>query len=110
MGCDLQADPGEFKVVGEDRTTFGVYWFSLRSVHACPAKLKPGQPDSAISGGLSLGSCLFIGLLLILTLYLSIGVTFERMVRHKEGLEAVPNREFWVALPGLAKDGVVFLF
>ena len=28
----------------------------------------------------------------------------------KEGIERIPNVHFWMSLPGLAKDGVLFVY
>ncbi|XP_012945138.1 uncharacterized protein LOC101852970 [Aplysia californica] len=103
--CDLSEDPGEFIVIGEDQTRFGHYHFTLKSIHACPAKMKPSPQIP----GLSVGSCLLIGCSLLIVFYVSIGVAVQIFVLKKSGKDAIPNKVFWVELPGLLKDGVMFI-
>lgn len=46
----------------------------------------------------------------LLVLYLVGGVAFNKFYRHHEGKEIIPNVEFWMALPGLVKDGHLFIW
>jgi uncharacterized membrane protein YgcG len=64
------------------------------------------KDDGGISGG-----WIFIIILSGLTvIYFVGGAIFNKFVRHKEGLEIIPNVEFWLALPGLVKDGILFTY
>jgi len=46
----------------------------------------------------------------LIVLYLVGGVSYNKFVAHREGIELIPNVEFWVMLPGLVKDGHVFVW
>jgi len=37
------------------------------------------------------------------------GFVFLKKIKGKEGLEAIPHLELWKAIPGLVKDGFLFL-
>jgi len=43
-------------------------------------------------------------------LYFIVGAVVNKFVRHKEGIEIIPNVEFWMALPGLVKDGHLYVY
>ena len=43
-------------------------------------------------------------------LYFVGGALFNRFWRGHTGYELIPNKDFWVMLPGLVKDGNVFAF
>lgn len=42
-----------------------------------------------------------------LTVYFIVGFAFLKFARGAEGVEAIPQGEFWLSLPGLVKDGYV---
>lgn len=42
--------------------------------------------------------------------YLVGGTVYCKFVAKKEGVEIIPNVHFWIALPGLVKDGHLFLY
>jgi len=75
------------------------YVFSWKSAYACPVT----------SGGLSGGSILLIILLCLVVVYLVAGILFNRFKRQLTGIELIPNVTFWTSIPGLVKDGVMFL-
>jgi len=123
--CDKSAGNGKL-VCGDPAEDPGKhYHLKWTSAHACPGGGGDGGDDSgndddgggdggrkkkddgpAISGG-----WIFIIILSGLTvLYFVAGAVFNKFVRHKEGLEIIPNVEFWVALPGLVKDGFLFTY
>ncbi|XP_005090179.1 putative mannose 6-phosphate receptor-like protein C530.09c [Aplysia californica] len=78
------------------------YNFTLETNRACTV---PAEDDD---GGLSGGSVLLIIFFVLLIVYLVGGVLFLKFVRRAEGLEAIPNYEFWKDFPSLVKDGVKF--
>jgi len=41
--------------------------------------------------------------------YLVAGVLFNKFKRGLTGVELVPNVTFWSSIPGLVKDGVMFI-
>jgi hypothetical protein len=42
-------------------------------------------------------------------LYVIVGCIVNKFVRHQEGAAIFPNSEFWGGLPGLVKDGFMFI-
>jgi len=98
--CDEKAGLGspEFEV----ETPSKFYNFKWASQYACPTN-RPAGPS--ISGG-------FIFLLIVLfcmIAYIVGGIIFNKVKRQAHGLELIPNFEFWTSLPGLVKDGVMFI-
>jgi len=103
---DLSCDPS----AGIGAPTFTVespplhYNFEWKTQHACPTKGGSGGKS-----GLSGGSVFLIILLVGAVVYLAAGITFNKVRRHAHGAEILPNWGFWSSLPGLVKDGVMFL-
>jgi 1,2-dihydroxy-3-keto-5-methylthiopentene dioxygenase len=60
-------------------------------------------------GALSPGSIILIVLASLIFVYFVGGIIFMKFVKHAEGIEIIPNVEFWVAIPGLVKDGCLFI-
>lgn len=60
-------------------------------------------------GGLSGGSILLIIIFVTLAVYLIFGAIINIAVRHKSGVEIIPNSSFWGGLPSLIKDGMFFI-
>ncbi|KAL7717613.1 MRH domain-containing protein [Entamoeba marina] len=56
--------------------------------------------------GITLLCLLFAGVIC----YIVVMVILNVFVFHKSGLEIIPNYEFWVMLPGLILDGIMFTF
>jgi len=100
--CDYKAGIGSPVFTGESPQLH--YNFLWASVHACPVGGKSGG-----KGGLSGGSILLIILLVVAVVYLVAGVLFNKFKRQASGIELIPNVGFWTSLPGLVKDGVMFL-
>jgi len=67
-----------------------------------------GCPASGGSGGLSGGWIFLIILLVVTVLYIGIGCAVCIKKYEKRGIEACPHKDFWCAIPGLAKDGCAF--
>lgn len=57
--------------------------------------------------GLALACSAFCGVLLP---YLVFGVLFMRFRKDASGSDMIPNKGFWVDLPGLVADGFRFVF
>lgn len=51
-----------------------------------------------------------IVLLVVVVVYVVAGGVFQWKVKHASGLDLIPNRAFWSALPGYIKDGFVFCY
>jgi hypothetical protein len=78
-----------------------------------PAPGSTSTPSGGGGGGVGRvsGGLIFIIILSAVAVVYLIGFTlFNHFVRHQTGIEMVPHRTFWAAVPARAKDGVVFLF
>nr|XP_039260122.1 cln5-like protein 1 [Styela clava] len=72
------------------------------------AALCPGSSGGG-GGGLSGGSIFLIIFFVVLFIYFIGGIIFRKITTDAAGSELIPNKEFWSSLPGLIKDGVMFL-
>jgi 1,2-dihydroxy-3-keto-5-methylthiopentene dioxygenase len=99
--CDYKAGIGAPVFTGESPQLH--YNFLWATAHACPTGSK------GAGGGLSGGSILLIILLVVAVVYLVAGVLFNKFKRQATGIELIPNVGFWTSLPGLVKDGVMFI-
>jgi len=105
--CDPNAGTGNPIFVAEVNTNYKFNWITAAG---CPTNVNFGGGGSGGGGGgLSGGSILLIILLCVTVVYLVGGVLLNKFARHKEGMEMVPNVEFWISIPGLVKDGVLFI-
>jgi len=103
--CDPQA---EQPTRGEIQNPGIGYQISVFWKHGCPLGHKGSGGGK--KGGLSGGSILLICLLCVTVTYFVAGTLFNKYQRHREGSEIIPNRDFWIGIPGLVKDGVVFTY
>ena len=71
----------------------------------CPGGDKPG--DNPGKGNTFFGT-FFIVFIIVFSIYCIGGVFFNIYKNEKKGLEAIPHRDFWGALPGYTKDGIVY--
>lgn len=107
--CDKS--DGKFEFVNVENKGGGNYnyIFQWKTSHACPVKSGGGGGGgggSAISGG-----WIFIIILFSLViLYFVCGALWNRFKLDKRGIEIIPNHEFWLSLPGLVKDGHIYVF
>jgi len=95
--CDPNAGTGSPSFKNEAPTHH--YNFQWTSQYACPVK----------GGALSPGSIMLIIVLCLIVIYVVGGILFNRFKRQLTGIEMIPNVEFWISIPGLVKDGVMFL-
>jgi len=98
--CDENAGTGSPSFLGESPTHH--YTFSWPTQYACPG-------GGGGKKGLSVGSILLIILLCLVVVYIVAGILFNKFRRDLTGIELVPNVTFWTSIPGLVKDGVMFL-
>lgn len=73
------------------------YTIMFESAAACPA-----------SGGGGSGKMFLILLLAATAVYCGGGIAYNKYRAQKQGMEMIPQLEFWQQLPGLVKDGVAF--
>ncbi|CAF1085215.1 unnamed protein product [Adineta ricciae] len=93
----------ELEALGESPTNN--YKFRLLSKCSCWNGCK-----AAGGGGLP-GGVVFIIILLVLAVVYIIGFAIYNKVRlQRTGLDILPHRTFWVALPVYARDGVIYIF
>ncbi|XP_062522522.1 uncharacterized protein LOC134197252 [Corticium candelabrum] len=101
LKCDNnQHATSQFEFEGENPP--GHYNFLLTSYYSCPRR---SGKKLAISGG----SIFLILLFVLLISYFVLGVLFQKYRRDASGKELIPNYQFWSSLPGLVKDGFLFL-
>jgi len=96
--CDESAGPGTPTFLTENERKD--YIFRWKTQYACPVNAP---------SGLSLGSILLITVACLAVVYLVSGILYNKYKKGLSGLELLPNVEFWVAIPGLSKDGVLFV-
>jgi len=74
------------------------------TIYGCPVGMLTSEPS-----GLSVGSWMLIFLLIAVVLYLAGFIGFN-YYKGKRGFELAPHRDFWMSLPFLVKDGIIFAF
>ncbi|XP_065830100.1 uncharacterized protein [Oscarella lobularis] len=80
------------------------YNFRFESKCCCP----DGCPFE--NGGISAGSILVIVFFGLITVYFVAGILVMKFKSGAQGKEMIPNVSFWASLPGLVKDGFLFVF
>jgi hypothetical protein len=68
----------------------------------------PGPPKGG--GGVPVGTVILIIIVAVAFIYFVVFALYNRFRLQQTGLDIIPHRTFWVAVPVYAKDGVVFLF
>lgn len=106
LAC-IQSGPDSFSGPGEGIS--GTYAMTLSSVHCCPRKGPPPSGGGDSGGSISVGTVLVIIFLVVVFVYLVGGVLFSIFVQKKSGKQAIPNVGVWTAIPGLVKDGTLFV-
>jgi len=91
----------------EVETPSKFYNFQWITTYACPTNRPPPGPPG--SGGLSGGGIFLILVFCLLAVYVAAGITYNVVMKKATGKEIIPNVEFWLSIPGLTKDGVMFI-
>ena len=88
------------------------FTMQLQSSRVCNVRpAAPSGPDDSSSTGGCTGGCVFVILFFVsLVLYAAGMVSWNFFRQGKRGVDLVPHKEFWLSVPGLIKDGVVFSF
>jgi hypothetical protein len=76
------------------------YNFQWKTNIVCPGG---GNPTGGPAGGMGGGWIFIIILICVSVVYVIGGIVFLKFVQKKEGSEIVPNKDFWMAIPGLVK-------
>ena len=86
------------------------------SADACEANLYVysktgcGSPAKYSSGGMGAGGIILIILAVLVVLYFGLGAVYQWKFKEAQTIpEFIIHREFWVSIPGLVKDGVLFI-
>ncbi|CAH0563571.1 unnamed protein product [Brassicogethes aeneus] len=95
LTCD-HTNPSYIKIIDQNSNRL-----VLSSPHACILK----EPHTT-----STGSVLVIIFVVGCMVYFIGGALMLYFLRGARGIELVPNIEFWRELPGLIRDGTIFLF
>ena len=75
-----------------------------------PPQTSTKSPGGGGGGGLG-GGAAFIIILLVLAFVYFVGFAlYYRFRLQRTGTELIPHRTFWVALPGYAKNGAVYVY
>lgn len=101
--CDINAITPQTSLIVEQPQT--VFTLTLTHRCACAGVCSSDDPSSDKSSSLSTGSLLCILLLVFTILYLVGGILFLKYYKKNEGLDVIPNREFWMDFPTKVKDG-----
>ena len=108
--CDADKE-GDLTNAAQDPSLPYDYSMTLTTKYACsdiaPPPAGHGGKGSG-SSGLSPGSIMLIVFFVCITVYLVGGILFNKFYRGANGKEIVPQVDFWIALPGLARDGALF--
>ncbi|KAG5882995.1 hypothetical protein JTB14_033452 [Gonioctena quinquepunctata] len=84
----------------------------LKVIHVQNNEFVVSSPEVCIKTdhhGLSGGSVFLIILIVVGAIYFVGGALILYFIRGARGQEMIPNVDFWKNLPGLVKDGVIFL-
>jgi len=101
LTCDCKEE-GRMVAKGVDVAQGHIFDMELFTKYACDMScLSAGS-------GLSTGDILIILFLSLSVVYVVAGIAINKGVRKLEGAEILPNRTFWMALPGLVKEGFQF--
>ncbi|XP_071508229.1 cation-dependent mannose-6-phosphate receptor-like [Diadema antillarum] len=84
------------------QSTKSVYLFQLRSPFAC---LKP----VSTSKGLTPGGIICIIFVVVVFVYFVGGFIYLFFFKFESGTKTIPHYEFWSSLPGLIRDGFVYI-
>ncbi|XP_041367035.1 uncharacterized protein LOC121381753 [Gigantopelta aegis] len=103
--CDTSQE-GSVTFDGEVPVGSALFYFTLRSKYACAGG---SGPDITVTVSISAGSIMCIIFFVLLFVYFSSGVSYQTFVRKASGREMIPNSGLWCSLPGLIRDGVLFV-
>jgi hypothetical protein len=100
------------------------YFFQASTALACNPKNEPSgtptpsgkpkpsdKPNATVTATANVAGWAFFGAVVGgFFLYMVIGMIYKKVKLQSQGLDMVPNVEFWKNLPGLVKDGAMFTF
>lgn len=105
--CDSSVTGPTATLTGLDDSTC-VYKFALTHASACAGG---NNNDNGGGSSLSGGSVFLIIFFVSLFVYVVAGCFYKRYKKGTTGMvESCPNNEFWMAVPGLVKEGFLYTF
>jgi len=78
--------------------------------YGCPVGSSDSGSSTGGSGGGMDGGWVFVIIVLVgFSVYFIVGLIIKKVKFDAHGTDLIPNRDFWCGLPGLMKDGALFL-
>ncbi|KAK6166572.1 hypothetical protein SNE40_023229 [Patella caerulea] len=106
--CDVNAKTPTMIMNGELGPA--QFYMTVTTECACPnGCVDESNIVITVEAGISTGTILDILFIVGIFIYVAGGMTYMRVRNQATGVEMLPNRGFWSALPGLVKDGCVFV-
>jgi hypothetical protein len=99
LTCDPNAGAGKPVYLGESPQLH--YNFQFASASACPIE--------APKKGISASEIILILLIVGVVVYFVAGILIKKFKMGASGIDMIPNVGFWTSLPGLVKDGFMFI-
>lgn len=101
--CDENESKGKTRLIEENtnKSADCYYLFEIDHAAVCPKAVESSSMGTA--------SIVFIIILVVLVLYFSIGVGYQRYVVGAKGIEQIPNFSFWRYLGNLQADGCNYI-
>ncbi|BFY97363.1 hypothetical protein BsWGS_00403 [Bradybaena similaris] len=103
--CVDNMTPPQFTAYGMNPSDPTKYEFEVESMCACSGVCILPHPPAPSSSSIGGGSVVLIVFFSLVFLYLVVGSIYGKVVKKANGLEALPNYEFWVGLPNTLKEG-----
>ncbi|XP_060070729.1 uncharacterized protein LOC132550654 [Ylistrum balloti] len=103
--CD-QTEDGKFVPLFELEPGSGEFHFELHSKYTCYGD----NTDEDTEEPFSVGTIICLSVLVLLLVYVIGGVSYNTLYKKNAGMEKIPNVSLWRMLPGLIKDGFLFVF
>ncbi|XP_065908203.1 uncharacterized protein [Dysidea avara] len=110
LKCDKTATTPELKY--DEESPQKTYVLTMTSKCNCPGLCSgsSGSNHKSSSEPGIVGIVLLSVLVIVVIVYFVVGMIIMRVKYDKTGSDIIPNKTFWMSLPFLVKDGVLFTF
>jgi len=105
----LSCSTVEYNLVKIEEPGTCQYVFNIQSKYACPVGSKPPPSGGNNEDKMSGGEIFLIIFFVSIAAYFLVGVVVKWRVYNATGVELIPNTELWLGLPGLIRDGFLFV-
>jgi len=111
VNCQNNAVPGFFYDIDQPNDCEAtLYMYSAAGCGEDAPYVEPTDDSSGMDGGEIFAMVVLIILAVAIVLYFGLGAVYQWKVKEAQsGREYVIHNEFWCAVPGLIKDGVMFI-